>query len=74
MGIHPDYEGNGLARLMVEHVLRAARRKGLRSVRIGGTRHPATNRIHANFVEREDELGIATRAGNWVDIVYPKPS
>ena len=66
--MHADHTGMGLARFMVERLLEAARQKGIHAMRIGGGRNEATNRIHANFSERETELGIAAKEGNWLEI------
>ena len=65
-----NYREMGLAQGMVESVLKKAREKNLKSVRIGGGGSEATNRIHKNCSERAEELGIVARDDNWVDILY----
>jgi len=67
--VNPDYQGNGLAQHMVEVLVGKAREQKLRSMRIGGGKNEATNRIHHNCAKRSYELGIIARDGNWIDLI-----
>ena len=66
----PQHQGEGLARYMIEETLKEARKKGIERMRIGGGGHASTNRIHANFSQREEELKISAQDENWVNLQY----
>ncbi len=68
VNVSKPHRGNGYAVTMCERVLNYARENGLKSIRIGGGKSPATNRIHQIFCERATELDILARDGDSVDL------
>ena len=68
-----EYQGMGFGVDMEERVLEYAKQRHLKSMRIGGGNHDASNRIHQIFCERQEELGIVARDKNWIDILYEQP-
>ncbi len=67
--LNESYRGNGLSVFMTEIVLQIAKKRGIKKVRIGGGNNERSNRIHASFYGKEDELGIRILKGNWIEIV-----
>ncbi len=68
--VFPKYRRKGLSRYMVEKVLKEARKKKIKRMRIGGGNDESANHVHQNFAKRSDELRILPHKGNWIEILY----
>lgn len=64
------HRGRGLAREMHEELIEISRAKGIEKMRFGAGGHELGGRIHQNFSEREDELGIEAQEEFWIKILY----
>ncbi|MBD3361436.1 GNAT family N-acetyltransferase [Candidatus Woesearchaeota archaeon] len=70
--VEPEYQGQGLAKNMIEEVLNKAKMKKISRIRLGAGGHEATNKLYFHLAKRSTELNITAESGNWINILYEK--
>ncbi len=63
------FKGQRAGTCMIEHLIKKAREKEKRRIRIGGGGSVRTNSIYADIVARGEQLGVIGEHSNWVRVL-----